>query len=93
MVASGIPYVFKIVVFPAGAKALLHGYGSLVGTGFFSEKHPLELIHTGVGEEQGRVRLGNQGRARHRLMAVFLEITDKGPSQISRTILHKQIPR
>ncbi len=93
MVASGVPYVFKIIVFPAGAKALLHGYRSLVGPEFFSEEDPLELIHTGVGEEQGRVRLGNQGRAGHRLMAVFLEITDKGPSQISCTILHKQVPR
>src|SRR6185437_14897572 len=54
VVAPSVTHVFKIVVFPAGAKALLHGDDSLVGTEFFSEKDPLELIHTGVREEQGR---------------------------------------
>jgi hypothetical protein len=66
-------------VFAAGTQTFLHGHGSRVRARFLTEKHPLKLIHPGIGEQQGWISLWNESRAGNRLMALLLEITDKRP--------------
>ena len=55
VVAAGVSNVFEIVMFAAGADALLRGGGAGVITGFEALENLLELIHAGVGEKQGGV--------------------------------------
>ena len=80
MMASGIADIFQIVVLSSRTEALLHSDRSLVGACVFAEEHTLELVHPGVGEEQGRIGLRNQGGTRHSLMAMQLEISNEGLS-------------
>jgi hypothetical protein len=40
----------------------------------------LELVHSGIGEEQRGVVGGNQGGAGNDLMTFFLKETEKGPA-------------
>ena len=62
VMAGGISDVFQIVVFAAGPKAALYGHGPRVGTRLPAQKNVLELDHTGVGEQQGRIVVRHQGR-------------------------------
>ena len=47
--------VVEVVVFAAGADALLRIGGALVGPVAGAEEDVLELVHAGVGEQQRRV--------------------------------------
>ena len=65
--------VLEIVVFAAGADALLRRGGAVVAPGLAPQEHILELVHPRVGEEKGRVVLGNQRRTAHDLVLPLLE--------------------
>ena len=56
VVAAGEADVFEVVVLAAGADALLAGGGAGVVAALGAEEDVLELVHAGVGEEQGRDR-------------------------------------
>jgi hypothetical protein len=75
-------------VLASRTETLLHGNRSSVATRFFAEKHPLELIHPGIGEEQCWVGLRNQGRTGHSLMAMLFKISNEGLSQFLSAVLH-----
>src|SRR5262245_728720 len=81
MVASGIADIFQIVVFASRTQTLLDGDRSVVCARVLSEKHPLKLVHPGIGEEQRRVRLRNQGGTRHGAMAMLFKVSNEGSSQ------------
>ena len=61
VVAAGVADVFEIVVFAAGADALLRGGGAGVVALFEALEDLFELVHAGVGEEEGGVVAGDQG--------------------------------
>ena len=88
MVPSRVADVFQIVMLAAGPHALLHRDGPLVWTLLFTQKHPLELVHAGVGEENGRVRLGDQRRTGDGLVPVPLEILDEALPKRFRRLAH-----
>src|SRR5690349_12002877 len=92
MVPPRIADVFQVVMLPAGPKTFLRRHGPLVGARFLPEKHPLELIHPGIGEQQGRISLRNQRRTGHGLMAVLLEITNEGLAKLLGTLRHDSRP-
>ena len=73
VVAAGVADVFEIVVFAAGADALLGGGGAGVIARFETLENLLELIHAGVGEEQSGVVGGQEGTAAHDAMAAGVE--------------------
>ncbi len=61
----GVPHLFEIVVFAAGADALLARRGPAVVALLLPQERPLELHHAGVGEEQRGIVRGHQRRRRH----------------------------
>ncbi len=61
MVPSRFSHFIKIVVLTACAYALLRGAGTHVVALLQAEKDVFELVHAGVGEEQGRIIGGQQG--------------------------------
>jgi hypothetical protein len=77
VVAGGAAHVFQVVVLAAHAQTLLGGGGTNVVALFLSQEEPLELDHTRVGEEQGRVVLGGQRRGFHLGVAVLLEVFEE----------------
>ena len=91
MVASGIADILQIVVLAPRTETLLHGDRSLVGARFLAEKHPLKLVHPGIGEEQRGIGLRNQGGTRHGLMAMLFEISNEGLSQFLSAVLHASL--
>ena len=60
VVAARKANVFKVVVLAAGADALLRSGGALVVALLRPQEHVLELVHSGVGEQQRRVVGGHQ---------------------------------
>ena len=61
--AVGEADIFQIVMFAAGADALLRSCSAVVVARFEAQKHVFELVHSGVGEEQGGVvRRDERGR-------------------------------
>src|SRR5690606_27566430 len=78
VVARGVADVFQIVVLAAGTHALLAAGGAAVGALLQAQETILELIHPGVGEQQGRVVRRNQRTGRDTGMAFFFEKTEEG---------------
>ena len=68
---------FQVVVLSAHAHALLAGRRADVVALLESEEHVLELVHPGIGEEQGGIVFRDEGAALHPLVAVVFEITKK----------------
>src|ERR1700689_3555965 len=58
--AAGVTDVIEVVMLAAGADAFLRSRGAVVIAFFLAEKNVLELVHAGVGEQQGRVVGGNE---------------------------------
>jgi hypothetical protein len=73
MVAAGIADIFEIVVLAAGADALLGGGGAEVVALFLAEENFLELVHPGVGEEQGGVVCWQEGGAADNFVPASME--------------------
>ena len=74
VVAGGLAHVLEVVVLAAGPDALLGGGRAGVVAPLPSQEDVLELVHAGVGEEQGRVALGHQGGAAHHAVPPLLEV-------------------
>ena len=76
--ARGVADVLQIVVLTAGAHALLTGGCAGVGAFFQPEEAVLELIHAGIGEQQGRIVRGNQRTGGHTGVALLFEEAEEG---------------
>ena len=83
MVACGDADVLEVVVLAAGADTFLDRRGPLVVALLESEKDVLELVHPGVDEQQRRVLVGNQRRARDDAVAVGREVVEEAFSYLS----------
>ncbi len=55
VVTRRVADVFQVVMLAAGSHALLAGSGTGVGAFVETEEDILELVHAGIGKEQGRV--------------------------------------
>src|SRR5215217_292687 len=76
--------VVEVVVLAAHAHDLLARGGALVRPRFLAEEHVLELVHSGVREQQGRVVARHERRAGHDLMAVLLEVLEERAANFPR---------
>src|SRR5690606_3754444 len=83
VVPRGIAHVVEVVVLAAGAHAFLGGNGALVGPRLDAGEDVLERHHPRIGEHQCGVVVGHQRRAFDPLVAVFLEIVQKGRSDVT----------
>jgi len=93
MMAVGEADVFEVVVLAPGADAFLASGSAAVIALLEAEKHVLELIHSGVGEEQRRI-IGGDKRARaDNAMAALLEESQKGFADFvaSSSAVHKAL--
>src|SRR5207302_6384280 len=73
VVVGVAPHLLEVVVLAADAQALLRVHGAPVGARLVTEEDLLEGHHARVGEEQARVVLGYQRRARHHGVAALAE--------------------
>ena len=73
VVARRTPDVLEVVVLARDAHALLRGGRGLVVAGLLAEEDALELHHARVREEQRRVGVGHQRRARDAPVSALLE--------------------
>lgn len=75
--------VVEVVVLAAGADTLL-GVGSALEGGHAvglvdgAEEDGLELVHAGIGEEEGGVIVRDDGGGRHYRVAPFGKVVEKG---------------
>src|SRR5688572_19926392 len=77
------PDVLEVVVLAADPHALLAAGGALVLALFLPEEHVLELVHSGIREQQRGVVMGNEGRAGHDTMTIPLEILEERRANLS----------
>ena len=73
VVALGEAHIFEVIVFSAGADAFLGGGGAGVVALFQAEEDVFELVHAGVGEQQGGIAVGHQRGAANAAMPFALE--------------------
>ena len=73
----GLADFIEIVVFAAGAQALLRRAGAHVVAFLQAQEDILELIHAGVGEEQRRIVGGQKRAGTHARVAVPLEVLEE----------------
>ena len=73
VVALGEADVFQVVVLAAGANAFLRRGGAFVIALLEAEEDVLELVHSGVGEQQRGVIEGNERAAAHDAMTAFVK--------------------
>ena len=93
VMAPGIPDILKIVMLTPRTQTLLHRHRPRIGACVLPKEHSLELIHPGIGKQQGRIGLRQKRGARHGLMSMLFEIPDKSSPQLGCTIrLHGQRP-
>lgn len=99
MVVGVLPHVIEIVVLAAGADALLGVAGAAQAAklrvrGGSAEKHRLELVHSGVGEQQRGVVDGDHGARRPSRVRLRLVVLDESfpdpPSRPLRRRLHRR---
>ena len=72
-VAASAADVLEVVVLAARPNALLRRRRPRIVAFLEPEERVLELVHAGVGEEQRRVVVGDDGRTRHERVAVPLD--------------------
>ena len=80
VVAAGVADVFQIVVLAARAHAFLRGGGARVVALLEAQEDVLELVHAGVGEQQGGIVRGDQRRTAHDAVAAGGEEVEKALS-------------
>ncbi len=78
MVARGVADVFQVVVLAACAHALLAADGAGIGALLGTQEAVLELVHAGVGEQQGRVVVRDQRTGGDSGMALLFEEAKEG---------------
>ncbi|MCG3773689.1 MAG: hypothetical protein JW395_0502 [Nitrospira sp.] len=88
MVASGVADILQVVVLAPCTETLLHGDRPFVTARFLAEEYPLKLVHPGIGEEQRRIGLRNQGGTWHGLVSMLFEISNEGLSQFFSAVFH-----
>ncbi len=76
--------VLEIVVLAADPHALLRAGRTPVVAPVLAEKHVLELVHSGVGEQQRRVVAGHQGGTPDDAVLVRLEELQEGTADVGR---------
>ncbi len=77
VMAAGVADVFEIVVLAAGADAFLGRGGAGVVAGFETLEDLFELVHAGVGEEQGGVVGRQEGAAADDAVPAGVEEVEK----------------
>ena len=77
MVARAGADVFEVVVFAADPHAFLCGRGPFVAALFDAQECIFELVHPGVGQQQGRVVFWHQAAAGHHFMPLGAEVVQK----------------
>ncbi len=82
VMAAGVADVFEIVVLAAGADAFLRGGGAGVVAGFETLEDLLELVHAGVGEEQGGVVGRQEGAAADDAVPAGVEEVEKALTDV-----------
>jgi hypothetical protein len=94
VMARGVADLFEVVVFAAGADALLARGGATIAVGrlFHAEEDFLELDHAGVGEEQRRVIARDEGAGLANRVLLFREVgeefcADFGGKHSSRNLI------
>ncbi len=60
MVARSVAHIVEIIVLAARADAFLRCNGPVIGAGFNTRKHVLELHHPRIGEQQCRIVSWNE---------------------------------
>ena len=78
VVTGGVTDVVQVIVLATGTHALLAGGGTGVATLFQTEEAVLELVHAGVGEQQGRVVVRNQRAGRDAGVPLLFEEAEEG---------------
>jgi hypothetical protein len=73
VMALGEADIFEVVVFAAGAHAFLCCGGFVVVALLEAEENVFELIHPGVGEEEGGVAMGDERGTADAAVAFALE--------------------
>ena len=66
----------------AGPHAFLRRRGAVVAALVEAEEHVLELVHAGVGEQQGRVFVRHERTGRHDLVALGREEIQEGGADV-----------
>ena len=79
-----MPHILQIVVLPAHPQALLRGGGTPVGAYIGTQENVLELHHSRVHEEQGRVVVGDQRGGTHHFVAVTAEVGEEATAKFGR---------
>ena len=77
--------VVEVVVLAADAHALLRRRGARVVPLLLAEEDVLELVHPGVGEQQGRVVARNERGAGHRTVTGRFEEVEEPTADFTRT--------
>ena len=85
------PHLLQIVVFAAGANALLGGAGAVIVALLAAQKGILELVHAGIREEQRRIIRGDQRGGTHHTMSTAFEEAQKLATNRAR--IHKGLCR
>src|ERR1700683_3861666 len=78
--AARVADVFEVVVLAARANALLRGCGAGIIALLGAEEDVLELVHAGIGEQQGGVVGRDQRRAADDAVAAFGKKVEKALS-------------
>ena len=76
-------HVVEVIVLPADAHALLRRGRTFVRPFLAPEEHVLELVHPGVGEEQGGIVCGYERGAGHDRVCVLLEILEETAADVA----------
>jgi hypothetical protein len=79
---------FEVVVLARDSQAFLAIRDPARGRGPHAQEIILELNHPGVGEQQGRIALGDQRCGRHDLMTALLEEVEERLSDFGRGPAH-----
>lgn len=83
MVVAIFADVVEIVMFATGANALLTVHRTLqlrhrISLSDRAQEYGLKLVHSGIGEQKGRIVVGDYSRAGHDSMPSLLEVVEEG---------------
>jgi len=79
MVPGSTPHVLQVIVLAAGPHAFLGAGGPVVAPVLHTKEAVLELVHAGIGEEKGRVVVGDEeGTGDHGVAAVLEKFQKSG---------------
>src|SRR6185312_928310 len=82
VMAGGVAHVLQVVVLTSGADAALARGGAHVVALVFAQKDILELHHSRVREQQGRVVAGHERARRNHRVAVLAKEFQEGGADV-----------